>query len=117
MIFFLNFIVIKSRFIVFKITAQIIQTQQNKKKGKKCKGADKLSKNCQNFTFWQFWGILNVFSLISRPPLIFFQFFSFGLSLCDLCSHFEYNKHRLYDNFFPKINSFKGGCKKHVLSF
>ena len=67
------------------------------KNWKKCKGAEKLSKNCQNFTFWQFWGILEVFSLISWPPIIFLQFFSFLLSLYGLCGHFEYNKPKFED--------------------
>ena len=62
-------------------------------------------------------GILDTFSLISRPPFIFFQLFSFLLSSCDLCGHFEFNKHRFHDNFFPNKNSVKGGFKKRVLSF
>ena len=99
---------IKSRFIVFKTTAQIIPTQPQKK-WKKCRGAGKLSKNCKNITFWQFWGILSVFSLISRPP--------FWLSLCDLWGHFEYNKPSFYGKLFLKNNHIRLDLKNMFCHF
>ena len=83
---FLNF------FISFKMTAHITQTQQSKLKLTKMQGGREM------LTLWPWWGILDVFSLISRPPLIVFQFFYFWLSWCDLCGQFEYNKPRFYDN-------------------
>ena len=50
------FVVIKYRFIVFKMTAQIKVSQQNKTKiEKKCKGAEKLVRTCPrspNTTTW-----------------------------------------------------------------
>ena len=50
------------------MTAQI--RNQNEKK---CNGAEKSNKNCQNMTIWPFW-----------VPLHFAHFLSFLLTLCDL---------------------------------
>ena len=51
----------------------------------------KIPQNGQKVKCWQF--LLNF-----SAPLHFFHFFSFWLSLYDLCGHFEYNKPRFYDN-------------------
>ena len=77
----------KSRFIVFKMTAQITQTQQKRKKLKKMKRGQDQKENGQNLTIWPFWGILDTFSLISWPPFIFFNFLLFD-SVCVICSVF-----------------------------
>ena len=110
-------IAIKSRFIVFKLTAQITQTQQKIKKWKKNKWGQEIREKASKIPpKWPNGQILTVFLHFSAP-FHFFQFFSFLLSLCDPCGHFEYNKPRFYGNFFLKKKSFREGFKTHVLSF
>ena len=76
-IFFGKKIAIKSRFIVFKMTAQITQTQQKRKKWEKMKGGWEIRGNTSKIPpKWPKGQILTVFSLF-LGPLSFFSIFSF----------------------------------------
>ena len=72
---------------------------QKEKNWKQIKGGrdikentSKIPQNSQKVKFGQF--LLNF-----SAPLHFFHFFSFWLTLYDLCGHFECNKPIFYDNF------------------
>ena len=94
---------IRSRVIVFK--TQITQTKQKRKKcEKKIARGREIKKKLLTFDRLAILGDFgHIFPNISAP-FHFFPFFSFLLSLCDLCGHFEYNKPRFYGNFFSKKN-------------
>ena len=72
-------------FIVFKMTAQVTQTQQ---KIKKVHGGREIKKKLSKFDHSAILGDFgHIFPNISAP-FHFFQLFSFLLSSCDLCGNF-----------------------------
>ena len=86
------------------MTAQNTQTQPNLFLFLKWNGAKKFRKNCWNLSILAFLGILDVFSLISRPPYTFFNF-CFFYGVCVILNTINVT----FSTFFvPKINHLRG---------